>query len=63
MRRFIRYGLALIWALPMAVFLPQTHGLSEALGILVGWSIFTLLLTLLIGLAGLIGDTLLRWWP
>jgi hypothetical protein len=63
MLRFIRYGLALIWVLPLAFFLPQAHSLAEALGLLAGWSVFTLLLALLIGLAGLIGDTLLRWWP
>jgi len=47
----------------LAFFLPQAHSLAEALGLLAGWSVFTLLLALLIGLAGLIGDTLLRWWP
>jgi hypothetical protein len=63
MLRFIRYGLALIWALPLLFLLPQTHRLQEALGLLVGWSVFTLVLAMVIGLAGLIGDALLGRRP
>ncbi|MBV5272500.1 MAG: hypothetical protein JZU52_02280 [Lamprocystis purpurea] len=63
MLRFIRYGLVLIWALPLGFFLPQTHRLDEALGLLVGWSVFTLVLAIMIGLAGLIGDALLGRRP
>ena len=63
MLRFIRVGLALIWALPLLYFLPQTHRLHEALGLLVGWSVFTLVLAMALGLAGLIGDALLGRRP
>ena len=63
MRRWIRYGLIGLWVVQLALDLPTARSADDALSILLAWTLFVLLLALCIGLAGIVGDAIVRRLP